>query len=442
LSTPSEEPGMASDRPSERPLSAGPDLRVGSLLGAAIDGHLLIYAGAGISVNSGLPTGARLSMKLHARLTMLGHDLSAIEEWDLLAVADTVGIDASGVLTLQGAALAAAPFTTAPPSPAHRALALLLLEGAVQLLTTNWDTCIERATAERIISVISSADRSQVRTHSLLKVHGCAERPDTLLITSAQLTEPPLWAQTEIAAALSRDTVVFLGIGDVAPYVRISLEALLQDLGDVARVRVVAPEVERDWDATRWSDVLPDLAPDNRWGLTAEEFAQGLLSAWVNSALMDIKDRADTADQDSLTAAVDSLVTVVRRYDADRVLSWLRRSHLVQRPGHSLARDGHTCEAFMALAVLAQEHPLDGVPARGPLRAGQHTIDLVITSDSLAANALVDEALARAVAYRQSGDLGPADELMVICSGHFGRLPPPTPLPCPWTSWMTPMEAW
>lgn len=66
-------------------------------------------------------------------------------------------------------------FDSAPPSSPYRALALLLLEGAIQMLTTNWDTCIERAVAapDRIVTVMTSGERAQAQVHSLLKLHGC-----------------------------------------------------------------------------------------------------------------------------------------------------------------------------------------------------------------------------------------------------------------------------
>ena len=89
---------------------------------------------------------------------------------DLLAVADAVEAKGQGVAALQSVASNAYPFTTAPWSAAHRGLVLLLLEGATSLLTTNWDTCIERAASpERIATVVTSAERAQMRSDIALE---------------------------------------------------------------------------------------------------------------------------------------------------------------------------------------------------------------------------------------------------------------------------------
>lgn len=68
-----------------RPLTATADARI---IGHATSGRLLVYAGAGISLASGLPTGAALSREIHTRLTHMGITLPEVDPVNLLAVAD------------------------------------------------------------------------------------------------------------------------------------------------------------------------------------------------------------------------------------------------------------------------------------------------------------------------------------------------------------------
>ena len=63
-----EEPNAASVPPECRPLNSPTDLRLVELLGAAIARSLVVYAGAGISLASNLPTGKQLSQAIYDRL--------------------------------------------------------------------------------------------------------------------------------------------------------------------------------------------------------------------------------------------------------------------------------------------------------------------------------------------------------------------------------------
>jgi hypothetical protein len=315
------------------------------------------------------------------------------------------------------------PFRTAPPTASHRALALLLLEGALQLLTTNWDTCIERAAApERINTIVTAAERLHVHADSLLKVHGCAERQDSLLVTTAQLDTPPVWTATAIAAGLAQATVVFLGIGDIASYVQRGLNQIVAELGPMDHVAVVSPSIETRWDASNWASLLPSLTEDRRWSFTGAEFAHGLLAAWVNAALSQVRASAATMAIPALPAAFDRLHATLRSHDADRVLSWLRRSHFAPVPGTSVARAGRTEEILLALALHTEASPLAEVPVQGPVRVPSGPLDLLIAGDHTSGVAAADEAIRRADQYRQSGLLGPAERLTVICAGHMGPL--------------------
>lgn len=341
----------------------------------------------------------------------------------MLAVADAAEAQPGGLAAVQAVACCAFPFTTVSPSASHRALALLLLEGALQLMTTNWDTCIERAAApERVSTVVTAADRLQIQADSLLKVHGSAERQETLLMTTAQLDQPPVWAATGIAAGLTQATVVFLGIGDVAPYVHRGLSQIVAELGAADHVAVVTPNIEVRWDESNWASVLPDLPTDRRWGLTGSAFCQGLLAAWVNAALSQVHANAASLAIPRLPTTFEQLHTTLRSHDADRILSWLRRSHHGPRPGSSVAHAGHTSEVLLAFSLHIDVAALAEVPFQGPVRLPGGPVDLLIAGDHTSGVAAADEAIRRAGRYRQLGLLGPAGRLTVICAGHMGPL--------------------
>jgi len=166
------------------------------LAAKAREGKLVVCAGAGLSVapDAGLPSGQRLGQLLNDRLTARLEGYAApADPSDLLAVADAAIEAFGGLLPLQHEVLTLADFERATPNLAHQALALLLAEGAVSaVLLWNWDTCVERSApeGERVEVALTREDMQQLKTPSIAKIHGCATRVETLLITSEQLVGP------------------------------------------------------------------------------------------------------------------------------------------------------------------------------------------------------------------------------------------------------------
>jgi NAD-dependent SIR2 family protein deacetylase len=74
--------------------------------------------------------------------------LGACSPTDLTAIADAVATLPSGRDALLSTAARVAEFTSATPSYGHEVLAFLMLEGLLDVLTTNWDDCIERGGGE------------------------------------------------------------------------------------------------------------------------------------------------------------------------------------------------------------------------------------------------------------------------------------------------------
>jgi len=232
---------------------------VATLGAVAAQGALVICAGAGVSKGdpARLPLGRELAEIVHASLRdRLGADaLAAADPTELLSVADTVATMPGGAALLQTALLEAANYTSADPNYGHVALALMLLEGAAEVIVTNYDDCIERGGGRygRLQAIISDVDRAEVQGPAVLKVHGCATRSGTLLASTAQLEEPPTWVFHHFGERLGTAWVVFVGLGDVAAYVRIRIEQLLERIGNAERIWVAA---------TRLSDTWRELVPD------------------------------------------------------------------------------------------------------------------------------------------------------------------------------------
>ena len=140
---------------------------------ASAGGKVVVYLGAGVSLAqpTGLPTGPALATAIHARLKVAFHVLDAVNPTDLVAVADAVASLPGGEEALRQTAAQSADFKTAKPAYAHRTIAHLMLEGAIDVLTTNWDNCIERGAGdEQLPTVTDERDLIRVTPPWVLKV--------------------------------------------------------------------------------------------------------------------------------------------------------------------------------------------------------------------------------------------------------------------------------
>lgn len=397
-------------------------------IGLANEAHgseLIVYAGAGVSRSSGLPSGEDLAEQLHTALQAMGVDVTQTEPRDLLAIGDLAEQQQGGVPALQEMAVALAPFTEADPTFPHRALALLLLEGALVVMTTNWDSCIERAIPGQVISpIVTDADRLLYRGTRLYKVHGCAHRPATVLVTRSQLGRPPVWAEAEVAAALGRATVIFIGIGDVAPYVRSRLEALLERLGDTDHVRVASPGISNEWLETQWSTLLPHLPEENKLPLSAAELCDMLLRAWVRMAITRWQTAATDSGDATLTQQFADFRDQLLTHRADDVVLWLRSLQYRAVPSFSAVHDSHALQLMLAFAVALNGQEMRFLGAGRPLACSDFHVDMLFGDGSLHSSAIVREAHRRVTRLREVGALAPDDHVDVICSGYWGELAP------------------
>jgi hypothetical protein len=316
-------------------------------------GRVTIYAGAGLSFAepAGLPTGAAVAEQIHARLKDAFPALNGVDRRDLVAIADAVAGLNGGEDALRLVAVQAAEFTTATPTYGHRVLALLLLEGVVDVLTTNWDNCVERAgSPETVPSVVTDHDRLHVAGRCVLKIHGCATRPESLLLTTDHLRAPPVWVVDETRARLGNALVVFVGIGDIAAYVSQRLSEAVTVIGSVDNIRVVGPSIVTAWEDSEWSNLLPMLPDDHRIAATADEFLEKLGGAYVNQCLADLA--ADLHTEPGVAEALVAAADGLRTHDARTVLAWARRAGVVAKTGVPVLSTESIAEVLAALGTL------------------------------------------------------------------------------------------
>lgn len=164
------------------PAELGPELRAAArgLAARASRGELAVFLGAGVSAAAGLPTWGELLDRLAAQAGFdddARHKLAALGHLDRAQlVAQRLGPDpalgraVAGLLDAQGGV-----------SLAHQLLAALPV---TELVTTNYDDCMERACAaiDRPVARLPYAPASTA-SRWLLKMHGCVHAPEDIVLT-------------------------------------------------------------------------------------------------------------------------------------------------------------------------------------------------------------------------------------------------------------------
>lgn len=408
---------------SPSPISAGvPPYAVALAARAASASKLVIYAGAGISVSppTNLPSGAGLAKALYSQLKDIFDVLLGVDEWDLLGVADAVAQLPGGEEALRQTSARSANFRSAVPGYAHRVLAHLMLEGAIDVLTTNWDNCIERSCGEEELPTVTNEhDLADVTPPWVLKVHGCASRPGTLLVTTDHLASPPTWVLEQTHARLGSAVVVFIGIGDVAPYVRQRIVEAIGEVGSVENIRVVSPSINSDWDNSQWKTVAPDLRQEHRIGVSADQFMDELGAAYIIARLAE---HCLTAGPD-LSAKLDDAKAVLFKSDTLTVLQWSRTVDINPRAGESVLRSPELAKALIALGHLVGnagelEHSRVFDTALGP-------VEVMVSTQTVAARRLVEVAKDRLHEHVSRGEPSP----LFLVAGGVGPIPKHDALP-------------
>ncbi|MRG95702.1 SIR2 family protein [Polyangium spumosum] len=151
------------------------------------NGDLVLFVGAGVSKNAGLPDWGGLLRDLAREAGMNEAELGALRELGALDQARAIELrmetsqPAQATKRVLGQRIAEAFSRVHGYALSHALLAAL---PAREVITTNYDTLFERASqaAGRTVSVLPHEPRSGA-SRWLLKMHGCVTDPDNIVLT-------------------------------------------------------------------------------------------------------------------------------------------------------------------------------------------------------------------------------------------------------------------
>lgn len=431
----SEEQAITEDHFKAADIDEPIETSVNLIFEAARAGNLVVCAGAGLSRAwpSELPSGATLGEHLDDRLASLvaGYESPADRD-DLIAVADAGTSLEGGEAALRGEVLGLADFQQAEPNYGHRAMAELLCEGGISLLLLwNWDDCIERVDVypERLQVARSKSDLDELEQPSIAKIHGCATRKRTLLITSQDLdSQVPYWSDEAFKERLRGKTVVFVGVGDVADYARRRLEELRDELqqeeeGGKPDVWVVGPEIRSKWAESAWASLLPDLEENRRVEMSADRFLDQLGRRWVREGL----DQLPLGDNDGIRPEVRRQLGSLRRelaaVGANRLMRWCRTAALGQRIGRSVPHESGFKQLAVAVAVVAEEGDVSDLVVRDPaaVEVGEDRLEALIVCEPMSADRVRQRAQGRAEELSNQGMIE-GSAAFLVAGVAYGRL--------------------
>jgi hypothetical protein len=305
-----------------KPLSEQPPPAALALAMKADEGRLTFYVGAGLSMSppTDLPSGDKVQELIADRARKLlgievpepaGTQPTLEELGDAAAAVGHETLD-----RLRALAADAIDFTHVLPNFGHEAVALLLREGIVEVLSVNWDCGVESAARDldfEVVRILRQQDRADRPMGPVMdKLNGCASQPPTLRITREEVDVPQAWAAHRVGSVLTDTTVVFVGLGTVGKYVSDGVEQMLEaSKGRTVPIVVVSTSLSDDWKAA-----LGDSADDAHAGQRAEAFLDDLLRATLLFALVRAVERAKRWAHDGHPAAQQLLDGADRVYEA------------------------------------------------------------------------------------------------------------------------------
>jgi hypothetical protein len=221
---------------------------------------------------------------------------------------------------------------------------------------------------------------------------------------------------------LGNSVVVFVGLGDVASYVRIRIEQLLEAIGHLHEVWVASTSLSQVW-----QELVPGVA-ERFIQVSGDAFLDQLLCDYVRIALEGLKARARehgelgtySAFDFDVAAGAETFSELVASSDALSVMLWLRRSAHEWPVGEPVLHAAAGRAVLLALAVASAKR--EPTCVEGTLRFGGDPVELVLLKSQPAAVA-VDEAVSRIAAALNDGRVKMAETVAVLCHGHEGPLP-------------------
>ncbi len=192
-----------------------------NLVAAMNNGKLLIVAGAGLSMASGLPGWRQLVLEIMPKWL---EDHNRQKPAQQMRVLDDLPIAAEiwrkNALPAERADFFRTVFNPqdVAPSENHRLIASLPIAG---IMTTNYDRLFELAWPQLTVKLHSDDDLGQIFTYQpfLLKLHGTCDKEESIIVTESQyavLRQNRAYAML-YEANLLQYTLLFLGYGGQDP---------------------------------------------------------------------------------------------------------------------------------------------------------------------------------------------------------------------------------
>lgn len=420
-----------------KPLGTSVDARVMNLARVAAQEPLVIYAGAGLSVEEPAagPKGRDVADGLLSRAAILARVNSAeLADLSLEGVADVV--ETTGQLAeLREYAVKRFSFIDMPPNYGHIALAQLCTEGATRVFSVNWDCAIENACTQLRIpsaSITSRPDLIANRTGKVpvFKLHGCATKPATLHMTTAEVDRPQTWAVDLVRAELTMSQVVFVGLGTVGNYVADPLRRISEDWLDSGVTVVVVDPGDLSQD---WIEVLGENAESIHLQMSGSDFLDQLLRATVAysiesaEAVIGQHEAEDIEWCKPFRAGFDAFKAAIECHPPSHFVTWIRDGMASSQTGKGFLATSGGIDILLALSTSIKD------PSNLKIhRFGQQ---LVVSSEGEAyevavrPGSTVQETMRAAKARAQDKHLGGAyspdvDSIKIVAHGFSGQIPP------------------
>jgi hypothetical protein len=158
-----------------------------ALVEVVADHSAMLFAGAGMSLQAGIPSVSAFTEGLLARLReadpsyrlpIQGHGFNTVaSDYSLLLGSDELMISVADLIGVQG---------TASPTQLHATAARRF----DVVLTTNYDNLLERADGQNRWSVIDrELEEDDIPQHALIKLHGTFDDAESLVLTESDLAK-------------------------------------------------------------------------------------------------------------------------------------------------------------------------------------------------------------------------------------------------------------
>ncbi len=416
------------------PVNVEPSARVSAIIPRIENNNVVIVLGAGVSMGppASLPSGIELAQRVKPRLQggALAKAVESANEDSLLDIADAIQTNSPEAFPLfVNTILQMADFKTAIPNFGHLALALLMAETNIQILSTNWDTCIERCSPIVLTDIVACFDHNGLQNiggnNTLLKLHGCARHESSILISSKQMAEGTWWADHQVGAALGTSLVVFLGIGSIAEYIRMTLEGIISKTQNLDNIVVVDPTLSADWNGLIAGGVKNYLA------MRSEEFLDDVIRSLTLSVMSKVNVLAKEMDTELPRPDIHVAQTMIEisdflgKYPAFLIWLWARRGFF-SRDQSPCVLDSTFQQFILALALIQSVFPLlemDMIGNTSFIRCKDFVVEIAWARDPSVSLTLINKKIKSIREDKRKNLLPQTQRFIILAHGFVGGLP-------------------